>query len=95
MLAAVEMGAAFVLFELDLWYFGGQPPGGQRIAVLAALLAVLCLSGLRRSIWSCPRGSPVSAWAEALVGTLAMALALLVGSLVLHRDYEGLGTGRQ
>jgi hypothetical protein len=93
MLAAVEMGAAFVLFELDLWYFGGQPPGGQRIALLAALLAILGFSGLRRSIWSGPRGRPVSAWAEALAGTAAMGLALLVGSLALHRDYEGLAFG--
>jgi hypothetical protein len=28
------MGAAFVLSELDLWYFRGQPTGGPRVAVL-------------------------------------------------------------
>src|SRR6516225_9127573 len=69
MLAAAEMGAAFVLFELDLWYFGGQPPGGPRIAVLAALLAILGFSGLRRSIWSAPRRGRAGAWVEALAWT--------------------------
>ena len=93
MLAAVEMGAAFVLFELDLWYFGGQPPGGPRIALLAALLAILGFSGLRRSIWSGPRGKLAGACVEALAWTAALGLALLVGSLALHRDYEGFAFG--
>jgi hypothetical protein len=87
------MGAAFVLFELDLWYFGGQPPGGPRIALLAALVAILGFSGLRRSIWSAPRGGPAGAWVEAVAWTAALGLALLVGSLALHRDYEGIAFG--
>jgi len=92
-LAAVELGAAFVLFELDLWYFRGQPIGGPRIAVLAALLAILGFSGLRRSIWSGPRRVPARAWTEALAWTVALGLALLVVSRTLHRDYEGFAFG--
>jgi hypothetical protein len=93
MVAAAEMGAAFVLFELDLWYFGGQPPGGPRIALLAALLAILGFSGLRRSIWSAPRRGRAGAWVEALAWTAALGLALVLGSVALHRDYEGFAFG--
>jgi hypothetical protein len=93
MLAAAEMGAAFILFELDLWYFGGQPPGGLRVAVLASLLAILGFSGLRRSIWSVPRRGRAGAWVEALAWTVALGLPLLFGSLALQRDYEGFSFG--
>jgi hypothetical protein len=92
-LAAVELGAAFVLFELDLWYFRGQPNGPPRVAVLAALLAILGFSGLRRSIWSGPRRAPARAWMEALAGTTALGVAVVVGSRILYRDYEGFAIG--
>jgi hypothetical protein len=92
-LAGVEIGAAFVLFELDLWYFRGQPTGWPRIVVLAALLSILGFSGLRRSIWSGPRRVPARAWTEALAWTVALGVVLLILSRNLHRDYEGFAIG--
>jgi hypothetical protein len=87
------MVATFILFELDLWYFREQPLAAPRIAVLAALLAILGFSGLRRSIGIPPRQTPTRAWAEALAWTAALSLALLVTSRALHRDYEGFAFG--